>query len=131
MVLYKKILECKLEFPFDISASCKDMIKRLLSINPEKRIKLKEIKEHAFFQLGLKQMKKREFVFDNKVLTNKTVDKLVKLGYKLSEIKAAVRNNESNSVSTAYHLVYNKVKSLAYKKSLQGAKDSTIVKIIV
>ena len=94
------------------------MIKRLLTIKPERRIKLDEIKSHPFYQMGLKILKKREVVLDTKILTNKTIDKMVKIGYNLPEIKATLKNHETNHVSTAFQLLYNKVKSIDYQKNL-------------
>ena len=125
MILYKKILECKLDFPYEITTHCKDMIRRLLCIHPEKRIKINEIKEHPFYLTGLKHLKNREFILDHKALSNKTIEKLVKLGFKLSDIKYTIKNNEINNISTAYNLLYNKSKSLAFKRNIQGKeKDS-------
>lgn len=123
VALYKKILECKLEFPFEISSSCKDIIKRLLSIIPEKRIKLSEIKAHPFYQMGIKNLNKREFVFDYKLISNKTIDKLVKIGYKLNEIKNTLKNNETNHISTAYNILYNKVKSVSFSKNFRSKES--------
>ena len=60
-VLYKKIIECKLEFPFKMNNSCVDMIKRILTTSPEKRINIDEIKRHSFYQLGEKIIKRRHF----------------------------------------------------------------------
>ena len=44
--LYKKILECKYEWPDHVSPNCKDLIKKLLTVNPSKRIKLDEINRY-------------------------------------------------------------------------------------
>lgn len=126
MVLYRKILECKLEFPFEIRSSCKDIIKRLLCIIPEKRIKLNEIKDHSFYQMGLKYFKKREFIIDKNIISKKTIDKLVNIGYKLSDIKHTLKNNLTNHISTAFNLVYNRVKSVAFSKNLL-ANESKIL----
>lgn len=123
-MLYKKILECKLEFPYEISAICKDMIKKLLCINPDKRIKIDQIKQHSFYTMGLKQLKKKEFIIDHKSISNKVLEKLGKLGYKSSEIKNSLKNNENNYISTAYNLLYNKLKTAASKNSLSNYKDS-------
>jgi serine/threonine protein kinase len=123
-VLYKKILECKIDFPFEISPSCKDMIKRLLCINPDKRIKIDQIKQHSFYQIGLKQLKKTEFIIDHRSISNKVLEKLVKLGYKASEIKSTLKNNENNSISTSYNLLYNKVKTVTFKNSLSKNTES-------
>ena len=51
-ILFKKIRKCKLEFPHHITLISKDLIKKILVTNPEKRISIKEIKRHPFFLKG-------------------------------------------------------------------------------
>ena len=51
-ILFKKIRKCKLEFPHHISLISKDLIKKILVTNPDKRISIKEIKRHPFFLKG-------------------------------------------------------------------------------
>ena len=51
-ILFKKIRSCKLEFPHYISLISKDLIKKILVTNPDKRIGIKEIKRHPFFLKG-------------------------------------------------------------------------------
>ena len=50
--LFKKILECKLEFPRFLSFNSKDLIKKILVTNPERRITIHDIKRHPFFLKG-------------------------------------------------------------------------------
>ena len=50
--LFKKILECKLEFPRFLSFYSKDLIKKILVTNPDKRIVIEDIKKHPFFLKG-------------------------------------------------------------------------------
>ena len=50
--LFKKILECKLEFPRFLSFNSKDLIKKILVTNPERRICINDIKKHPFFLKG-------------------------------------------------------------------------------
>lgn len=77
--------------------------------------------------MGEKFLKKREFVIDQKMISNKTIDKLVKIGYKFSEIKSTLKNNETNHISTAYYLLYNKVKSVAYSRNLRAKESKAII----
>ncbi len=51
-ILFKKIRKCKLEFPHHISLISKDLIKKILVTNPDKRISIKDIKRHPFFLKG-------------------------------------------------------------------------------
>lgn len=47
--LYKKILNCDYLLPGFISPGSKDMIKKILVVDPEKRASLSEIKNHFWF----------------------------------------------------------------------------------
>ena len=50
VLLFKKILECKLVFPKFICKSGKDLIEKILVTNPDIRITIPEIKKHPFFK---------------------------------------------------------------------------------
>ena len=50
--LYKKILSGNFKFPSWISSEVKDLISRILTVNPLKRIKIEEIKNHPWFQMS-------------------------------------------------------------------------------
>ena len=53
-VLFQKILEGKLEFPSHLSSDAVDLMKKILVVDPNKRIQIKDIKKHKFFLLGQK-----------------------------------------------------------------------------
>ena len=53
-ILFKKILRCKVEFPNFISDSVKELIEKILVVEPEKRININDIKKHPFFYQGKK-----------------------------------------------------------------------------
>ena len=51
-ILFDKILECNLEFPEYLSEESKDLISKILVVDPEKRITIPQIKKHSFFIKG-------------------------------------------------------------------------------
>ena len=53
-VLFQRILEGKLEYPSHLSANAVDLMKKILVVDPNKRIQIKDIKKHNFFLLGKK-----------------------------------------------------------------------------
>ena len=59
-VLFKKILECDLEFPSYVKKLSIDLIKKILVTDPEKRITISQIKKHPFYLKG-KQIFEQEF----------------------------------------------------------------------
>ena len=77
-ILFKNILECKPELPDFLSDVSKDMLNKILTINPKKRIDLIDIKKHDFYLMGKKFcdldyndvenniIKKRKRKFNNK-----------------------------------------------------------------
>ena len=58
--LFEKILECKLVFPKYIPKLGKSLIEKILVKNPNRRITIKEIKEHPFYLKG-KELFEQEF----------------------------------------------------------------------
>jgi len=59
-VLFKKILECELEFPDYVKDLSIDLISKILVTDPQKRITIPKIKEHPFYLKG-KEIFEQEF----------------------------------------------------------------------
>lgn len=53
-VLFKTILECNVDYPRCLSGASRDLMKKILVTNPDKRITIKEIKKHRFYLKGEK-----------------------------------------------------------------------------
>ena len=51
-ILFDQILECKVEFPQYLSEESKDLISKILVVDPETRIDIPGIKKHSFFLKG-------------------------------------------------------------------------------
>ena len=51
-VLFRKIMKCKLEYPNFISSNAKSLLKKILVSDPNKRIKIEDIKKHPFYIQG-------------------------------------------------------------------------------
>ena len=66
--LFDKILECKIEYPDFLSEESKDLIKKILVREPEKRITIPEIKKHKFYLKGKKLF--------NEIFTIKQIDEI-------------------------------------------------------
>ena len=50
--LFKKIVKGKVEYPKFISSDVKNLLQKILVVNPDKRISLNEIKQHQFYLNG-------------------------------------------------------------------------------
>ena len=53
-MLFKQILEGKIDYPDYLSDLSKDLLNKINETNPDKRIKIEEIKKHPFYLLGKK-----------------------------------------------------------------------------
>ena len=50
--LFMKILECKIQYPKNLSKESKDLLKKILIPDPRRRISIPEIKKHPFYLKG-------------------------------------------------------------------------------
>lgn len=112
-LLFAKILECKIDFPDEndiiISSKCKDLITRMLVVNPNQRLSLKEIKHHPFLEYGNKKYvefiaKRNEFFITN--LKQIIIDKMVShFNYNKKEVLYSIEKNKFNSITTLFKLL--------------------------
>ena len=58
-ILFKQILEGKINYPSYLSDLSKDLLIKIIETNPDKRIKIEEIKKHPFYLLGKKLFDKK------------------------------------------------------------------------
>ena len=74
-ILFRNIMECNPELPEFLSDMSKDILNRILTVNPDYRISLEEIKKHDFYLMGKKYcnidynyieniIKKRKMIFN-------------------------------------------------------------------
>ena len=67
-VLFKKISKCKIDYPKFISGKVKSLLKKIIVSDPDKRIKIEDIKKEPFYLLGKNVFKDKHpelFVEDN------------------------------------------------------------------
>ena len=114
-ILFRKILQCKLEFPEEkeviLSNEAKDLIQRILVPNPSKRITIDEILFHPFLESGVKEYKKviNPIPFNQE---NIIIDYMVSnLNYsnENQKINKLIKINRHNSCTTTYKLLEKKI----------------------
>ena len=123
-VLFKQILSGKIEYPKHLSEVSKDLLRKIIETNPEKRIKIEEIQQHPFYLMGKKLYEKkfkkvkiqslREFNYDfllNKINHNKEKDKDKEISNKTyiqTEINDKKKNlNKDKDVTLQNELINN------------------------
>jgi 5'-AMP-activated protein kinase catalytic alpha subunit len=82
IIVFRKILQCKLEFPSEdetiLSNDAKDLIIRILTPNPLNRIKIEEILRHPFLKSGIQEYRNMSPTIFNqeKIIIDYMVNKL-------------------------------------------------------
>ena len=69
-LLFKKICECKLVFPDYVTENSRDMIRLFLNVDPNKRVRISQVKSHPFYLLGQKLYELHIENFYNQILKN-------------------------------------------------------------
>ena len=114
-ILFRKILQCKVEFPDEketfLSKEAKDLILRILTPEPSKRIKLEEVLVHPFLEIGNKEyknlMKPINFNQD-KIIIDYMVN-ILKYNNEDNLIYKYIKTNKHNNYTTTYKLLKKKI----------------------
>jgi 5'-AMP-activated protein kinase catalytic alpha subunit len=87
-ILFKQILNGKINYPSYLSEMSKDLLNKIIETEPEKRIKIEEIKKHPFYLLG-KKLYDKKF---NKIKINSSKE----LNYKDDKNENNIHSQNSN-----------------------------------
>ncbi len=113
----KNILKGVIDYPKFISPFVKDLLKKMLEINPIKRFTLKDILEHKWFNLIECRLIPGIIVGYNKIpIDDDAVLKCEEFGFDINNVRKAVLGNLFNKYSAIYYLVIR-------RKIIEG-KDS-------
>ena len=130
--LYRKIIKGKFDIPKSISKDAKDLINKILVVNPNKRINIKDIKKHPWVLNYLGKNPNFESIFKNIGLDmgkyvipiDEDIVNEINNKYKVEkvQIRKNILYNIVNDISTLYYLILNKkskdgIKSIADMKS--------------
>ena len=111
-VLYRKILSGKYEVPYHLSPGAKDILSKMIEINPNKRITIEEIKNHSWFNLVDKnKYMHKGIMVDTDIfpIDEEIISAMEKMGYdNLLEIRNDILCNYHNNITTTYYLLLNK-----------------------
>ena len=114
-VVFRKILQCKLEFPNEneifLSNEAKDLIKRILNPNPLKRITIDEVLCHPFLKTGLKEYKNiiKSPLFNQENIIIDYMVKELKYSNENKKINKYIKANRHNSYTTTFKLLKKKI----------------------
>ena len=108
---YKKILSCNFDIPKKLSKNAKDLLKKIIKLKPEERIKLNEIKNHPWFNLYNKESNMHNGLNDEKIvfpIDEEIVDNMKEIGFNKMEVRYNIIKNEHNNITATYYLLLEK-----------------------
>ena len=112
--LYKKIIEGKYIMPNNISKDAQDLLKKIIKVKPEERIKIKDIKNHPWFKLANINYNMHSGLNCDEIIfpvDNEIVQKMHELGFNKMEVRYNIIKNEHNNITTTYYLLlHQKIK---------------------
>ena len=116
--IYRNVVLGKFDIPERLSFESKDLIKKILEVNPKKRIKLKDIKEHKFLKGVYNNIqyiyhndffKVEDFEKNYKEVFYGIIDKMVDMGIESrEEIIFNINNKVFNNITATFKLLSKK-----------------------
>ena len=125
--LYEKILKGEFSIPSYVSKEARDLIEKLLTIDPKLRININHIKSHSWFSsLKIKVVDNTEILRKFDILYGANLneiifDKMTNLNVKKEYIQKCLSENKHNHITASYYL---------YLKRFEEEKKNEIKQII-
>lgn len=123
--LYKKILAAEYEMPDFVSQEVAHLIRGMLTTDPEKRMKLEDIRKHPWYcQIPEASLLDREELGS---LDEDILDQLENYGFPRDYATKCLNTNKHNHVTTTYYLI--KEKNLRSQAEGRGPMSDAIADI--
>ena len=109
--LYQKILSGKFNLPNYLSNEAKDLLSKLLKVNPTERIKLDEIKKHPWFNLYNPKNNYFYGIDINKIIMpidEEIIIDMINIGIEPNIVIDNIIRNCNNNITTIYYLLLQK-----------------------
>ena len=127
-ILYDKICKGKFEIPNHVSDKAKDLLNKILVIDPKKRLTINQIKKHPWFSLY--NNKGKLMISDGLILSKYVIpidEEIVssmnkEFNINKEKIRISILSNKHDDISTLYYLLLNK-KINDKKKSVADIKS--------
>lgn len=105
--LKERVIRGKFRIPFYMSTDCENLLRKMLVVNPAKRLTLDEIIKYNWVNIGFDDYKL--YPFDPPVfnIDQSIINAMVELNYEKSVIESSVSNNKYNDIMALYLLMNN------------------------
>jgi len=139
--LFKKIKECSYTIPSHVSDLARDLIQRILVVDPLKRATIKDIRNHPWFQMNLPEYlaippavnpmnKQKVETIDEEVL-QEALQLVPDYEFDRNEAERAIQQGVMNNMTVAYFLILdNKMKKIMreqYRSQELNAANRSLV----
>ena len=119
-IMYEKILSGKFEHPNYLSDNAKDILDKIIEIDPKKRLNFEEIKSHPWFNIINKNELMHKGININEdiiPIDEEIVHNMEKLGFNKMELRFNLLKNFHNKITAVYDL-FLKIKIDSGRKSI-------------
>lgn len=110
--LHKVILLCNLEIPVELSEQARDLIRKMIVLNPYDRISLDNVLRHEWFCARNKEADKSTPQFFPRIVKEtpdevkeSAVKAVTELGFDYEFVVNSLKNNEMNHATASYYLI--------------------------
>lgn len=105
--LYKKILSGEFKIPTFVSQNASDLLHKILNTDPEKRLKISEIRAHPWFQLNQPICVNKGLIVGYNQIPNEEqiLVMLEKKGFQREYAIRCLDANKHNHATTCYYLL--------------------------
>ncbi|EYU35796.1 hypothetical protein ABFS82_09G042500 [Erythranthe guttata] len=109
--LFKKIKSGLYTLPSHLSPGARDLIPRMLIVDPMKRITTREIRQHPWFKVNLPRylaVTPPNAVEDLKKPDEDIIQEVLRMGFARSQLIQSLQNRLQNDATVAYYLLFDK-----------------------
>jgi 5'-AMP-activated protein kinase catalytic alpha subunit len=104
--LYKKILSCDFSMPKFISAEAKDLLKHILTTDPDRRYTIEQIRAHPWYRQVTQELSSGILVGYNQIPVDLSIlRKLEEFGFSPEYGQKCLEANKHNNETTTYYLM--------------------------
>ena len=105
-LIYECIIKHNYEYPSYLSEAVKDLLEKILKVNPQERIGFEQIKKHPWFNIINPRLRPGLILDVHKIPIDDNILNVVKnYDYKIEDVKYSVENSLYDDKTTIYYLI--------------------------
>lgn len=115
-ILYKKIMEGDFSIPSHVSSEARDLLKRILVTDPNKRFMIEDIRRHRWFNMYSEPRHSQGVIvgYHQIPIDEDILQEVERFGHDMNKVKSYLENNKHNKMTTTYYLLLLKAINAGY-----------------